>query len=113
MSDISRRRFLAASLAGCAATTMAGPKRALAAGAFTGYPDGMGVLVDLTRSDGLSHFLRQCVYVYLQANLQCECWTHRTFYDLVHAQRSHATVVVTEEAFGVHRVDALAAFLVG
>jgi formate dehydrogenase iron-sulfur subunit len=52
MSGISRRRFLAASLAGCAATTMAGPKKALAAGSFTGYPDGMGVLVDLTRCIG-------------------------------------------------------------
>ncbi len=52
MSGISRRRFLAASVAGCAATTLAGPKKALAAGSFTGYPDGMGVLVDLTRCIG-------------------------------------------------------------
>jgi len=52
MSGISRRRFLAASLAGCAATTLAGPKKVLAAGSFTGYPDGMGVLVDLTRCIG-------------------------------------------------------------
>jgi len=52
MSGISRRRFLAASVAGCAATTLAGSKKALAAGAFTGYPDGMGVLVDLTRCIG-------------------------------------------------------------
>ncbi|MEJ2471836.1 MAG: 4Fe-4S dicluster domain-containing protein [Desulfuromonadales bacterium] len=52
MSGISRRRFLAASVAGCAATTLAGSKKALAAGSFTGYPDGMGVLVDLTRCIG-------------------------------------------------------------
>ena len=52
MSGISRRRFLAASVAGCAATTLAGPKKALAAGSFSGYPDGMGVLVDLTRCIG-------------------------------------------------------------
>ncbi len=52
MSGISRRRFLAASVAGCAATTLAGPKRALASGTFSGYPDGMGVLVDLTRCVG-------------------------------------------------------------
>ena len=52
MSGISRRRFLAASVAGCAATTLASSKNALAAGSFTGYPDGMGVLVDLTRCIG-------------------------------------------------------------
>ena len=52
MSGISRRRFLAASVAGCAATTLAGSKKALAAGSFSGYPDGMGVLVDLTRCIG-------------------------------------------------------------
>ncbi len=52
MSGISRRRFLAASVAGCAATTLAGPKKALAAGSFTGYSDSMGVLVDLTRCIG-------------------------------------------------------------
>ena len=52
MSGISRRRFLAASVAGCAATTLAGSKKAFAAGSFTGYPDGMGVLVDLTRCIG-------------------------------------------------------------
>lgn len=52
MSGISRRRFLAASVAGCAATTLAGPRKALAAGTFSGYPDGMGVLVDLTRCVG-------------------------------------------------------------
>ena len=52
MSGISRRRFLAASVAGCAATTLAGPRKVLASGTFTGYPDGMGVLVDLTRCVG-------------------------------------------------------------
>ena len=52
MSGISRRRFLAASVAGCAATTLAGPRKALASGTFSGYPDGMGVLVDLTRCVG-------------------------------------------------------------
>jgi Fe-S-cluster-containing dehydrogenase component len=52
MNGISRRRFLAAGVAGCAATTLVGPKKALAAGTFTGYPDGMGVLVDLTRCIG-------------------------------------------------------------
>ena len=52
MSGISRRRFLAASIAGCAATTLCGTKSALAAGSFAGYPEGMGVLVDLTRCIG-------------------------------------------------------------
>jgi len=52
MSGISRRRFLAASVAGCAATTLAGPRKALASGTFSGYPDSMGVLVDLTRCVG-------------------------------------------------------------
>jgi Fe-S-cluster-containing dehydrogenase component len=52
MSGISRRRFLAGSIAGCAATTLCGTQKALAAGAFTGYPEGMGVLVDLTRCIG-------------------------------------------------------------
>jgi Fe-S-cluster-containing dehydrogenase component len=52
MSGISRRRFLAASVAGCAATTLCGASKALAAGSFAGYPEGMGVLVDLTRCIG-------------------------------------------------------------
>ena len=52
MSGISRRRFLAGSIAGCAATTLCGTKQAFAAGSFTGYPEGMGVLVDLTRCIG-------------------------------------------------------------
>ena len=52
MSGISRRRFLAASVAGCTATALAAPKKALAAGTFSGYPNSMGVLVDLTRCIG-------------------------------------------------------------
>lgn len=52
MKGISRRRFLAASLAGGAATTMTLTKNALGAGTFEGYPEGMGVLVDLTRCVG-------------------------------------------------------------
>jgi len=52
MSKISRRRFLAASVAGGAAVTLAPAKKALAAGSFDGYPEGMGVLVDLTRCIG-------------------------------------------------------------
>lgn len=52
MSGISRRKFLAASVAAGAATTLAGPKKVLAAGSFSGYPDSMGVLVDLSRCIG-------------------------------------------------------------
>ena len=52
MSKISRRRFLAASLAGSAAVTLAPTRKALGAGSFEGYPDSMGVLVDLTRCVG-------------------------------------------------------------
>ena len=52
MTKISRRRFLAASLAGGAAVTLAPARKALGAGSFEGYPDGMGVLVDLTRCIG-------------------------------------------------------------
>lgn len=52
MSGISRRRFLAASLAGSAATTLTLSKNCLGAAVFEGYPDGMGVLVDLTRCVG-------------------------------------------------------------
>jgi len=52
MSGISRRRFLAAGLAGCAATTLCGAGKSFAAGSFAGYPEGMGVLVDLTRCIG-------------------------------------------------------------
>lgn len=52
MSGISRRRFLAASVAVSTATVLATPKKLLAAGSFSGYPDSMGVLVDLTRCIG-------------------------------------------------------------
>ncbi len=52
MKGISRRRFLAASLAGGAATTLTMTKNALGSGTFEGYPEGMGVLVDLTRCVG-------------------------------------------------------------
>lgn len=52
MSKISRRKFLAGSMAGGAAVMMSPAKKALAAGAFEGFPDGMGVLVDLTRCVG-------------------------------------------------------------
>jgi len=52
MSRISRRRFLAASLAGGAAATLTPARKAIASGSFQGYPDGMGVLVDLTRCVG-------------------------------------------------------------
>lgn len=49
---INRRRFLAASLAGGTAVTLAPTRKALGAATFEGYPDGMGVLVDLTRCIG-------------------------------------------------------------
>ncbi len=52
MKGISRRRFLAASLAGGAATSLTVTKNALGSGTFEGYPEGMGVLVDLTRCVG-------------------------------------------------------------
>lgn len=52
MSEITRRRFLAASLAGGAATTLASGRKAFGAGTFSGYSDSMGVLVDLTRCIG-------------------------------------------------------------
>lgn len=52
MSGISRRRFLAASLAGGAACSLTLTKNALGAANLEGYPDGMGVLVDLTRCIG-------------------------------------------------------------
>lgn len=50
-SKISRRRFLAGSAAG-AALVMHPGKKAFASGSFSGFPDGMGVLVDLTRCVG-------------------------------------------------------------
>jgi Fe-S-cluster-containing dehydrogenase component len=52
MSGMSRRKFLAAGLAGGAAVTLAPVCKARAAGSFEGYQDGMGVLVDLTRCIG-------------------------------------------------------------
>ncbi len=52
MSKITRRKFLAGSVAGSAAVMMTPAKKALAAGSFEGFPDGMGVLVDLTRCIG-------------------------------------------------------------
>ena len=52
MSKITRRKFLAGSAAGGAAMMLAPSKNALAAGSFEGFPDGMGVLVDLTRCVG-------------------------------------------------------------
>lgn len=52
MSKISRRKFLAGSMAGGAAVMMSPAKKALAAGAFEGFPEGMGVLVDLSRCVG-------------------------------------------------------------
>lgn len=52
MSGMSRRKFLVTSLAGGAAVTLAPACKAMAAGSFEGYPDGMGVLVDLTRCIG-------------------------------------------------------------
>jgi len=52
MSGISRRRFLAAGLAGCCATVLGTRGTASAAAGLEGYPDSMGVLVDLTRCIG-------------------------------------------------------------
>jgi formate dehydrogenase iron-sulfur subunit len=53
MSGISRRKFLQAGIVGGAAATMGMTcGRAWGAGAFEGYPEGMGVLVDLTRCVG-------------------------------------------------------------
>ncbi len=54
MAKINRRKFLKTTLAGgVAATAVAGKqKNALAGGSFGGYPDSMGVLVDLTRCVG-------------------------------------------------------------
>jgi Fe-S-cluster-containing dehydrogenase component len=52
MSKVSRRKFLAGGLAGGAAVMLAPAKNALASGNFSGFPDGMGVLVDMTRCVG-------------------------------------------------------------
>lgn len=52
MSKISRRKFLAGSMAGGAAVMLNPAQKALAAGSFEGFPEGMGVLVDLSRCVG-------------------------------------------------------------
>ncbi|MDF1535174.1 MAG: 4Fe-4S dicluster domain-containing protein [bacterium] len=52
MSKMTRRKFLSVSLAGAAAGTFTLSGKAIGAAGFTGYPDGMGVLVDLTRCIG-------------------------------------------------------------
>nr|WP_305043083.1 4Fe-4S dicluster domain-containing protein [Geoalkalibacter sp.] len=52
MSGISRRKFLAASMAGSAAATLSLTSGAFGAALLEGYPDGMGVLVDMTRCIG-------------------------------------------------------------
>src|SRR5512133_1699881 len=52
MSGISRRRFLEYSLAGACATTLALNTNAQGATNLEGYPESMGVLVDLTRCIG-------------------------------------------------------------
>ena len=52
MDKITRRKFLSVSLAGAAAGAFTISGQALGAGNFKGYPEGMGVLVDLTRCIG-------------------------------------------------------------
>lgn len=53
MKKINRRNFLKGGLAGTAAAAATGlSKKASAAGDFGGYPDSMGVLVDLTKCVG-------------------------------------------------------------
>ena len=52
MSGISRRRFLKATIAGGGALALYSTKSALGMAEFEGYPEGMGVLVDLTRCVG-------------------------------------------------------------
>ncbi|MBW2502222.1 MAG: twin-arginine translocation signal domain-containing protein, partial [Deltaproteobacteria bacterium] len=53
MKAINRRKFLKSSLlGGVAATVIVKGKNANASATFGGYPDGMGVLVDLTRCVG-------------------------------------------------------------
>jgi Fe-S-cluster-containing dehydrogenase component len=52
MKKITRRKFLSVSLAGAAAGAFTVSGQALGAGNFMGYPEGMGVLVDLTRCIG-------------------------------------------------------------
>jgi formate dehydrogenase iron-sulfur subunit len=52
MEKITRRKFISVSLGGAAAGAFTLSGKALGAGNFTGYPEGMGVLVDLTRCIG-------------------------------------------------------------
>jgi len=52
MEKITRRKFLSVSLAGAAVGALSASGQALGAGNFMGYPEGMGVLVDLTRCIG-------------------------------------------------------------
>ncbi|MEW6221103.1 MAG: 4Fe-4S dicluster domain-containing protein [Thermodesulfobacteriota bacterium] len=52
MSTLNRRKFLKGGLLGGAAATVLGTKKAEAAHSFGGYPESMGVLVDLTRCVG-------------------------------------------------------------
>ncbi len=52
MKGISRRKFLAATVLGSAATVLTSTDKALGLNNFEGYPEGMGVLVDLTRCVG-------------------------------------------------------------
>ena len=52
MSGISRRKFLAATVVGGTATVLGAGVKARASASFDGYPEGMGVLVDLTRCVG-------------------------------------------------------------
>ncbi|UCF32199.1 MAG: 4Fe-4S dicluster domain-containing protein [bacterium] len=49
---MSRRGFLAAAVIGGASTLVGTPTRGWSANSFDGYPEGMGVLVDLTRCVG-------------------------------------------------------------
>lgn len=51
MSKVTRRKFLAGSMAGGAAIAMAPTKKVFGAN-LSGFPDGMGVLVDMTRCVG-------------------------------------------------------------
>ncbi len=52
MSGISRRKFLKTTVAGSSALAVASTKTAFGMKEFHGYPDSMGVLVDLTRCIG-------------------------------------------------------------
>jgi len=52
MKGMDRRRFLKTCAAGGGVAVLASADRAIGASGFSGYPDGMGVLVDLTRCVG-------------------------------------------------------------